>query len=82
MLIDVPLDVQQKQIDYVPVNEVSIRGYKPTVKGNNLQIRKVVDVLSHAHKPLICVAAVRFSAMANRLSVNSPISSIFRSYQR
>ena len=55
VLIDVPLDVQQKQIDYVPVNEVSIRGYKPTVKGNNLQIRKVVDVLSHAHKPLICV---------------------------
>ena len=55
MLIDVPLDVQQKQIDYVPVNEVSIRGYKPTVKGNNLQIRKVVDVLAHAHKPLICV---------------------------
>ena len=29
--------------------------YKPTVKGNNLQIRKVVDVLAHAHKPLICV---------------------------
>lgn len=55
VLIDVPLDVQQKQIDYVPVNEVSIRGYKPTVKGNNLQIRKVVDVLAHAHKPLICV---------------------------
>ena len=48
VLIDVPLDVQQKQIDYVPVNEVSIRGYKPTVKGINLQIRKVVDVPAHA----------------------------------
>lgn len=55
VLIDVPLDVQQKRIEYEPVTEVNLRGYKPTVKGNNLQIRKVVDALAHARKPLICV---------------------------
>jgi acetolactate synthase-1/2/3 large subunit len=55
VLIDVPIDVQLKQIEYVPVTEVNIRGYKPTVKGNNLQIRKVVEALTRARKPLICV---------------------------
>lgn len=55
VLIDVPIDVQQRLVEYIPVTEVNIRGYKPTVKGNNLQIRKVVDALAHAKKPLICV---------------------------
>ncbi len=55
VLIDVPLDIQQKMVDYVPVNEVNIRGYKPTVKGNSPQLRRVAEALSRAKKPLICV---------------------------
>lgn len=55
VLIDLPIDIQNKKCEYIPVNEVHIRGYKPTVKGNNLQIRKVIDTLKTAKKPLICV---------------------------
>ena len=55
VLIDVPVDVQQRSVEYVPVTEVNIRGYKPTVKGNSPQMRKVIDALAHAKKPLICV---------------------------
>lgn len=55
VLIDVPVDVQQRSVEYVPVTEVNIRGYKPTVKGNSPQMRKVIDALARAKKPLICV---------------------------
>ena len=55
VLIDVPVDVQQAEVKYEPAGEVSIRGYKPTLRGNNLQIRRVIDTLASAKRPLICV---------------------------
>ena len=35
--------------------EVSLRTYKPTVKGHTVQIQKVVRELSKAKRPIICV---------------------------
>ena len=67
VLIDVPVDVQRKMCEYVPVNEVHIRGYKPTIKGNNLQIRKVIETLTSAKKPLICVGGGAILAEAEEL---------------
>ncbi len=55
VLIDLPIDIQQAKIEYKPAGPVNIRGYKPTVKGNSLQIKKVIDTLKKAKKPLICV---------------------------
>ena len=55
VLIDVPIDIQESQVPYEPAGEVNIRGYKPTVKGNSLQIKKVIETLKKAKKPLICV---------------------------
>ena len=55
VLIDLPSDVQTaelKKFDYP--DEVKLRTYKPTVKGNALQIKKVVKELEKASKPLIC----------------------------
>ena len=34
--------------------QVSIRGYKPKVKGHIVQIKKVVEAIQKAKKPLIC----------------------------
>ena len=34
--------------------EVNIRGYKPSVKGNELQIKRVVEVIGRSKQPLIC----------------------------
>ena len=53
VLIDVPIDIQNQMVEYKPVTQVSIRGYKPTVKGNNLQIRRVIETLAQAKRPLI-----------------------------
>lgn len=46
VLIDIPIDVQEqtlKKFDWP--EEVNIRGYKPSVKGNDLQIKRVVETI-------------------------------------
>jgi len=55
VLIDMPIDVQRQETEYEPVRQINIRGYKPTIKGNNLQIKKVIETLKSAKRPLICV---------------------------
>ena len=55
VLIDIPIDVQEQQLKSFHYPEkVEIRGYKPSVKGNDLQIKKVVDAISRSRQPLIC----------------------------
>lgn len=54
VLIDVPIDIQQadvKKFNYP--DEVNMRTYKPTVKGNMVQINKVIKELEKAKRPLI-----------------------------
>lgn len=56
VLIDVPVDVQEAVLSkYVYPEEISMRTYKPTVKGHTVQIKKVVAELGKAKKPIICV---------------------------
>jgi acetolactate synthase-1/2/3 large subunit len=55
VLIDVPIDIQNAVIaKFQYPEEVSMRTYKPTVKGNMVQIKKVVKELEKAQRPLIC----------------------------
>lgn len=54
VLIDVPVDVQNTLIDFNYPETVQMRTYKPTVKGNPIQIQKICDMLRSAKKPLIC----------------------------
>ncbi len=55
VLIDVPIDVQNATINkFKYPEEVKLRTYKPTVKGNMAQIKKVVKELAEAKRPLIC----------------------------
>lgn len=54
VLIDVPVDVQNTLIDYEYPQTVFMRTYKPTVKGNPMQIKKICEALEKAEKPLIC----------------------------
>ena len=41
-----------KDVDFP--ESVSIRGYKPSVRGNDLQIKRVAEAISKAKQPLIC----------------------------
>ncbi len=55
VLIDVPIDVQNAAVSkFKYPEEVSLRTYKPTVKGHIVQIKKVVKELEKARRPLIC----------------------------
>ena len=64
VLIDIPSDIQAQMIEPHYPESVDIRGYKPSVKGNDLQIRKVADAISAAKRPLLCAGGGIFSAHA------------------
>ena len=55
VLIDIPIDVQEQTLKSFDWPEsVNIRGYKPSVKGNDLQVKRVAEAISRAKQPLIC----------------------------
>jgi acetolactate synthase-1/2/3 large subunit len=55
VLIDIPVDIQNAVINkFKYPDEVSLRTYKPTVKGHIVQIKKVVSELEKAKRPIIC----------------------------
>ncbi len=55
VLIDIPIDIQNAVINkFSYPEEVSMRTYKPTVKGHVVQIKKVIKELEKAQKPIIC----------------------------
>ena len=54
VLIDVPIDIQNASVSkYKYPEEVSLRTYKPTVKGHIVQIKKVIRELEKAKRPII-----------------------------
>lgn len=55
VLIDIPIDVQTQELkEFCYPEQVNIRGYKPSVRGNELQIKRVIDAIARAKQPLIC----------------------------
>jgi len=66
VLIDVPVDIQNTQIDFEYPESVTMRTYKPTVKGNPMQIKKICEAVENAKKPLICAGGGIFLAGAEK----------------
>lgn len=55
VLIDVPIDVQNAPVrKFKYPDSVSMRTYKPTVKGHIVQTKKVIAELEKAKRPVIC----------------------------
>jgi acetolactate synthase-1/2/3 large subunit len=55
VVIDIPIDVQTEIFDFKYPKTIDIKGYKPTIKGHPMQIRKSAAALEEAKKPVICV---------------------------
>jgi acetolactate synthase-1/2/3 large subunit len=53
VLIDVCKDVQQAEAEFVYPDKVELAGYKPTYRGNPVQVRRAADALARAHRPVI-----------------------------
>ena len=56
VLIDIPIDVQQRELrkNFVYPDKVLIRGYKPEIRVNMNQMKRVVNALNQAKRPLVC----------------------------
>ena len=55
VLIDIPIDIQNATLEkFVYPEEINMRTYKPTVKGNGAQIKKVIRELDKSSRPIIC----------------------------
>ncbi len=55
VLIDIPKDIGQMEFDYEPEVTVSLRGYKPTVKGHSQQVINAVKLIREADRPLLYI---------------------------
>ena len=65
VLIDVPIDVQEHMVpDPVFPDTAQIRGYNPSVKGNDKQISHVAEAIRRAERPVICAGGGVFLAHA------------------
>jgi len=64
VLIDIPVNIQNEEIEFDYPEEVNIRGYKPTVQGHKGQIKKAIDLIRHSKRPIICIGGGVISSKA------------------
>ena len=55
VVVDLPKDVIASKCFFEYPQEINIRGYNPTFKGNSYQIKKAAEVISKAKRPLLYV---------------------------
>ncbi len=53
VLVDIPKDVTQQRTDYAYPKTVHLRSYNPVTKGHQGQIRKAVQLLLEAKRPMV-----------------------------
>ena len=53
--IDIPKDVTANMCEFVYPDEVELKTYKPNTKGNKRQIKKAVEAIKNARKPLVYI---------------------------
>ena len=53
VLVDIPLDIQRAEADFIWPEQVKLRSYQPTYFGHPGQIKKAAKLLSLAKKPII-----------------------------
>ncbi|MBK5241754.1 biosynthetic-type acetolactate synthase large subunit [Clostridium sp.] len=66
VIVDIPLDIQNTEMEFEYPKEVNIRGYKPTVNGHKGQIKKALEKIKNSIKPLICVGGGVMAANAEK----------------
>jgi len=75
VLLDIPKDVQQEEVEMTFPESIEIRGYRPSVDVDYQDIERAADMLVKAHKPLlfggggirIADASLQFKAIAELL---------------
>ncbi|MFZ2968069.1 MAG: acetolactate synthase large subunit [Sulfuricurvum sp.] len=65
--VDIPKDVTAQIALFDYSKEVELETYKPTIKGNVRQIKKAVDAIAHAKRPLLYLGGGVISSGASDL---------------
>jgi acetolactate synthase-1/2/3 large subunit len=55
VVVDIPKDVQTAKSDYTYPQEVKMRSYQPVTKGHSGQIKRAVDMMLSAERPIFYV---------------------------
>ena len=68
VLIDLPQDTLEREFqgEFQYPDSVDIIGYKPRTKGHPLQMKRALDAISRAERPIICAGGGVVSAKARR----------------
>lgn len=75
--IDIPKDISAALREFCYPEEISMKTYKPTYKGNQRQIKKAVNLISKSKKPLLYLGGGVISSNAtNEVRKLSEISKI------
>ena len=53
VLVDIPKDITTARCEFHYPKEITMRSYNPTVKGNKRQIRRAIDLMLEAKKPIL-----------------------------
>ncbi len=65
VVIDIPIDVQNSTLDFEYPETIDIKGYKPTLRGHPVQMKKAAAALKEAKRPVICAGGGVISADAS-----------------
>ena len=68
VLIDLPQDTLEREFqgEFVYPESVDIIGYKPRTKGHPIQMKRALDAIARAERPIICAGGGVVSAKARR----------------
>ncbi len=65
--VDIPKDVTAQSAKFVYTESITMKTYKPTYKGNKRQIKKVVDAIADADKPILYIGGGAVNSNASEL---------------
>lgn len=65
VLLDIPQDLSRADIDYTPIEKVTLAGYQPTTKANAKQIRLAAKAMANAKRPIFYVGGGVVNANAS-----------------
>lgn len=65
VLIDIPVDIQTREIEFKYPDNVEIRGYKPKYRGHSVQIKRIADAIKESKAPVICAGGGIISSRAS-----------------
>lgn len=80
IVIDVPKNVQERELKYYKKDLIQTPGYNPNLKGNIKQIRKAVELIKSSKKPVILAGGgVIIADASNELKkfsdlINAPVT--------